>query len=147
MMTQRSVLKQSGQGLIEILIVCVLVTIACLSLMKFQAALSYKDSLALQRSDATILALNQLEELRDYQVLTTQTPYTAYSDIASGSATSTGVNTTYTITWTVTTVASPSYKVLNVAVTWQDKLNTTQTVTLTTNVAGGQPVFSATVLY
>jgi hypothetical protein len=37
--------------------------------------------------------------------------------------------------------------VLNVAVTWQDKLNTTQTVTLTTNVAGGQPVFSATVLY
>jgi Tfp pilus assembly protein PilV len=147
MTTHTSLDKQAGQGLIEILIVCILVTIACVSLMKFQATLSYKDSLALQRSDATILALSELESLRDYQVLTTQTPYTAYSNIASGTSTSIGVNTTYTLTWTVTTVAAPSYKVLSVVVTWNDKLGNGQSITLTTNVAGTQPVFSATVLY
>lgn len=139
--------KQSGQGLIEILIVCVIITIACVSLMKFQAALSYKDSLALQRSDATILALTELESLRDYQVLTTQSPYTAYANIASGSSTSTGTNTTYTITWTVNTVASPAYKTITVVVSWTDALSNAQSITLVTNVAGLTPVFSATVLY
>ncbi|MES2217504.1 MAG: hypothetical protein V4501_03735 [Pseudomonadota bacterium] len=147
MIKEPSLHKQSGQGLIEILIVCVIVTIACISLMKFQAALSYKDSLALQRSDATVLALSQLETLRDYQVLNTQSPYTAFSSIVSGSSTSVGTNTTYTITWTVTPVASPVYDSINVVVSWTDKVGTSQSVTLTTNVAGLTPVFSATVLY
>lgn len=139
--------KQQGQGLLEILIVAVIIVISCLSLMKFQAVLSYKDSLALQRSDATIMALTEIESLRDFQVLTTQTPYTAYSNIVSGTSTTTGVNATYTVTWTITTVAAPSYKVINVAVTWTDIRGVAQAVNLTTNVAGIVPVFSATVLY
>lgn len=139
--------QQAGQGLIEILIVCIVVIISCLSLMQFQAALSYKDSLALQRSDATVLAYSELETLRDFQVLNTQSPYTAYSGIASGSATSTGVNATYTITWTVTPVTTPLYKVLDVSVTWNDIRGTAQSIRLTTDVAGIEPVFSATVLY
>jgi Tfp pilus assembly protein PilV len=139
--------KQSGQGLIEILIVCIIVVICTVSLAIFQASLSYKDSLALQRSDATVLALSQLESLRDFQVLNTTSPYAAYSDIASGSSTSNGVNATYTITWTVTTVASPSYKVLDVSVTWNDLRGVGQVIRLTTNVAGVEPVFSATVMY
>jgi Tfp pilus assembly protein PilV len=139
--------RQRGQGLIEILIVCVIVIISCLSLMKFQAALSYKDSLALQRSDATILALTEIESLRDFQVLAVQSPYAAYSSIASGSATTTGVNATFTTTWTITPVVSPAYKVIDVVVSWNDIRGTAQSVHLTTNVAGIEPVFSATVLY
>jgi Tfp pilus assembly protein PilV len=139
--------KQEGQGLIEILVVAVIVIISSLSLMQFQASLSYKDSLALQRSDATILALTEIESLRDFQVLTTQTPYTAYSNIASGSSTVTGYNATFTITWTVTTTATPAYKVLDVLVTWNDIRGVAQTIHLTSNVAGIVPVFSATVMY
>jgi Tfp pilus assembly protein PilV len=147
MKTLASLNRQAGQGLIEILIVCVLITICCLSLAKFQAVLSYKDSLALQRADAVVLATSELETLRDFQVLSTQIPYAAYSNIASGTTTSTGINTTYTLTWTVTTVVAPAYKVISVVVAWTDKLNQAQSITLTTNVAGVQPVFSATVLY
>jgi Tfp pilus assembly protein PilV len=147
MKTLASLNRQAGQGLIEILIVCVLITICCLSLAKFQAVLSYKDSLALQRSDAVVLAMSELETLRDFQVLSTQVPYTAYSNIASGTSTSVGTNTTYTLTWTVTTVAAPAYKTISVVVAWTDNLSKAQSITLTTNVAGVQPVFSATVLY
>ena len=139
--------RQRGQGLIEILVVCVIVVISCLSLMQFQAALSYKDSLALQRSDATILALTEIESLRDFQTLAVQTPYAAYSSIASGSASTNGINATFLTTWTVTTNVSPAYKVLDVVVSWTDIRGTAQSVHLTTNIAGIEPVFSATVLY
>jgi Tfp pilus assembly protein PilV len=146
-MAKISWFAQRGQGLIEILIVACVIVICCISLMEFQATLSYRDSLALQRSDALVLAEHQIESLRDFDVLTTQAPYAAYSDIASGTSTSVGVNTTYSLSWTVTTTATPSYKTIDVTVTWNDLRNTSQSVRLTTRLAGLQPVFSATVMY
>jgi Tfp pilus assembly protein PilV len=139
--------QQSGQGLIEILIVSVIIIISSVALIQFQAMISYRDSLALQRSDATVLALQKIESLRDFQVLNTQTPYAAYSDIASGTGTSVGTNTTFTLTWTVTTNVTYSSKMIDVTVSWNDIRNIAQTITLSTEVAGLQPVFSATVLY
>jgi Tfp pilus assembly protein PilV len=138
---------QRGQGLIEILIVACVIVICSISLMEFQATLTYRDSLALQRSDALVLAEHQIEFLKDFDVLTTQSPYTAYADIASAAGTSVGVNTTFTITSTVTTVVTPSYKTIEVVVSWTDLRNTAQSVHLSTRVAGLQPVFSATVMY
>ena len=139
--------QQSGQGLLEILLVCLIVAIASVSLLQFQAGLAYRDSLALQRSDATILALSQIESLRDFQVLSTQAPYMAYSAIASGIAITSGANASYTITWTVTPFTAPTYKVLDVSVTWNDLRGKAQTIRLTSNIAGIEPVFSATILY
>jgi Tfp pilus assembly protein PilV len=139
--------QQYGQGLIEMLIVVVIVASCCMALFKFQMTLRYRDSLALQQSDATILALNKIESLRDFHVLTPQTPYAAYQDIVSGSSSTAGMNTTYTLTWTVTTNASPRYKVINVSVSWTDIRNNSQSVQLTTELAGIQPIFSASIIH
>jgi type IV pilus assembly protein PilV len=138
---------QQGQGLIEILITAVVIIIAVVALLNFQGNLAYNDSLVQARALATTLAEQKIEQLRDFNVLTTQSPYTAYQNIASGSSTYAGPTTTYTITWTVTTVASPSYKTLNVTVSWTDRRGISQSVQLVTDVAGIAPVISATVMY
>lgn len=139
--------KQKGQGLIETLIAAVIIISCVVALIRFQSRLAYHDSYTQQQSHATILALSKIESLRDFNVLNNQSPYTSYQGIASGTSTYTGTATTYTLTWTVTTVASPSYKTIDVTVSWTDRYGATQSVRLITNVAGIEPAYSATVMY
>jgi Tfp pilus assembly protein PilV len=135
-----------GEGLIETLICMLLIFGTIVSLMSFQATLAYNDDVSAQTSDATILAMNQLEKLRDFQVLNTTPGYTAYSSIVSGSSSPVGMNTTYTMTWTVTANTNPTYKNINVTVTWADRRAVSHSVTLSTNVAGIDPSYSSSVM-
>lgn len=135
-----------GQGLIEVLITLLIVVVGVLGIIRFQNYLAYNNSLAQQQGDATILAMQKIESLRDYQVLNTTSGYTAYQDIASGSTTSTGATTVYTITWTVTTNVNPTYKKIDVTVSWTDRNNISQSVRLVSQVAGVEPAFSAAIL-
>lgn len=129
----------SGMGLIETLIILLLVSIGVVSLIKYQHFLSYNDNTLQQQFDATILASKQMETLRDFQVLTTTAGYTAYADIGSGSSSQIVGNTSYTITYTVTTNASPPYKTINVVVSWTDRNNSSRSVTVSSQVAGVDP--------
>lgn len=138
--------RQAGQGLIETLIMTLIIFLVVVSLLSFEATLAYNDSLTAQRNDATLLAENELEKLRDFQVLNTLVPYTAFMSIVSGTATSVGVNTTYTITWTVTQTASPLYDTVNVTVTWSDRRGVAQSIELSTVIAGLDPTTSSSVM-
>lgn len=135
--------SSSGFGLVEVLLVILFVSIAAVSLMKYQQYLSYITDNAKQQSDASILASKQMENLRDFQVLTTTAGYTAYANIASGSSSATVGNTAYAIAWTVTTNASPAYKTINVTVSWTNRFNNAQSIQLSSQVAGVDPALGA----
>lgn len=139
--------QQKGQGLIEALIAFVIIAISVVALIRFQSGLAFRDSLAQQQSDATLLATAKIESLRDFHVLAPQSPYIAYQSMASGTSSSIGTSATFTIAWTVTTTASPSYKTIDVIVSWLDRRAVARSIRLVTIVAGIEPSFSATVMY
>jgi Tfp pilus assembly protein PilV len=138
--------KISGEGLIEIMIALLIMAGCVIALLRFQLSVVYNDSISQQRSEANLLAIKRLEILRDFQVLSTQSPYAAYQDIVSGVSTVVGSGATYTVTWTVTNYSNPTYKNLNVNVTWTDRYNVSVSVLMISNVAGIDPKQSAVII-
>lgn len=145
-MPKYSLIIQRGQGLIDMILVVLFIAVGVIAMVKFQNYLAYSTNTAQQRSDASLLASNQIEILRDFEVLTTQTGYSAYQDIASGSYNTTVGNTTYSVVSTVTPNTTPIYKNIDVTVSWTDRLNGTQSVRLITQVAGIDPAYSARIM-
>jgi Tfp pilus assembly protein PilV len=143
-MTPNRLTLSSGQGLIETLIIILFVGVSVVAMITFQHKLNYSTSFARQQNDAAIATLNEIETLRDYSVLNTTAGYVAYSNIASGAAATTINNTTYTSTWTITTVASPAYKTIDVTTTWNDYYGASQSIRIITNVAGTDPSTAST---
>lgn len=135
-----------GQTIVEALVTFVIIAIAAVALIKFQNYLLYDNSLAQQKSEATILAVKETETLRDFQVLNNQSGYTSYQSIASGNTTTTVNNTSYTVTWTVTSNSNPTYKVIDVTTSWTDRYNGAQSIRITTDVAGIDPSYSSSVM-
>lgn len=136
---------KKGQTLIEALITIVLISVGVIALIRFQNYLAYNNSVAQQKAEATVLATKQTETLRDFQVLNNTSGYTSYQSIATGSSTVNGTTATYTITWTVTTTASPAYKNIAVTVSWTDRNNQSNSVQLVSNIAEVDPANSASV--
>lgn len=132
-----------GQGLIEIMMTVLIITGSVLALLRFQSYLAYSNDVANQRATAAQLALNQIETLRDYSALTGTN---SYANIASGSSTYTGTSATYSLTWTVTPYTNPTYKTINVTVSWTDRYGTAQSAQLTSIVAQLDPSYSATIM-
>lgn len=139
MMRNSTLGKALGQGIVESLLVVLFISISVLVLVNFQHYLSFSTNLTQQQVDANTLAIKEIETLYDFQVLSPTSGYIAYSSIASGSGSATVGNTTYTITWTVTWNTSPTYKTLNVTVSWTDRTGTARSVQLVSNVAGLDP--------
>ena len=138
--------KPAGQTLIEVLITILIIGVGVIALLLYQNYLSYDFSVAKQRNDATALATNQIEILRDFHVIDDTTGYDSYQDIASGTSTATISNTIYTLTWTVTAFTNPTYKRIDVSVQWTDRNAGAQTVRLVSIVAGVDPLYSAIVM-
>lgn len=132
-----------GQGLIEVLLTLLILAGTTIALIRFQANLSYSNGVAQEIADATQLGVKQIETLRDFTVLTGSP---SYQTIASGTSTVTGSETTYTLTWTVTTFTNPNYKSLDVTISWTDRRGVARTVRLISQVAGINPANSAAII-
>lgn len=141
---KRHPFSQQGQGLIETLAVFLFVSISIVALIQFQHYLSYSTNVTQQQADAILAATNQIEILRNYSVITPQTGYIDYQSIVSGTGTSNLNNTTYNLTWTVTTATN--YKTLDITVTWTDRQNVNQSVRLVTQVSQTDPALSAAIM-
>lgn len=135
-----------GQTLIEVLISLLFVTMGALALVRFQNDLAYDMNLAQQKAEAMLLAVSKIETLRDFQVLNNTAGYTSYQSIASGASTSTGNTAAYTITWTVTSFANPTYKNVSVVVSWTDRYGSAQSVQHVTNIVGIDPQYSSVIM-
>jgi Tfp pilus assembly protein PilV len=135
--------SQAGIGLIETLLTLLIIAGTAIALLRFQNYLAYSDNMTQQQADAIQLAINEIEILRDFTVLTGTN---SYQNIASGSGSSVGVNTTYNLVWTITNNTSPNYKVINVTVSWTDRYGTSHSVAETSQVAGIDPSFSIAIM-
>ena len=145
-MNAKSIKYINGQTLIEVLITLVFISIAVVSLIKFQNYLSYDNSLSQQKGNATIIAQSKLDSLSDFQVYNDTSGYTSYQSITSGSSTVSGTSTTYNLSWTVTSNTNPTYKTIDVTVSWTDRRGATQSVRLVRRVAGIEPSKSGAVM-
>ncbi|VVC75583.1 hypothetical protein AQUSIP_08730 [Aquicella siphonis] len=142
-MNPSSEAQQLGQGLIETLMIVLFISVSILALIRFQHYLSYSTSYTQQQTVANLLAANKIEQLRDYQVINTTGGYAAYQDIASGSSSTTIGSATYSLAWTISSNTSPTYKTIDVTVTWTDRQGSTQAVRLVSRVASIDPAVSA----
>lgn len=138
--------KIAGQTLIETMITLVFISVSVIALVRFQNYLAYSSNTAQQKSEAVILANKQQEILRDFQVLNNTAGYTSYQSIASGTSTVAATTTTYTLTWTVTSYTNPTYKTIDVVVSWVDRYNNSLSIEMVTNVAGIDPTVSAAIM-
>lgn len=132
-----------GEGLIEIMLTLLLIGVGVVALMRFQNYLAYSNSVSKQQSEASLLALSQIESLRDYQVLNTLSGYYAYQDIDTGSSTATGTDASYALSWTVTPYTNPTYKTIDISVSWTDRRGDSQSTRLITHVARIDPATEA----
>lgn len=135
--------SQRGIGLLETLLIVIFVSIGIVGIMKYQHNLTYSTNTTQQQANATLVALNKIEQLRDFTTLNTTAGYTAYSDIATGTSTQTVGNTSYSLSWTITSNASPSYKTIDITVSWTDRAGGSQSIRLVTRIAGVDPLNSA----
>jgi Tfp pilus assembly protein PilV len=138
--------KDRGQTLIEALITVLILGVGIIALIRFQNYLSYDTSLAQQKAAALIVADKKIESLMDFQVLNDTPGYTSYQSVATGSSTDTVGNTTYNLSWTITSNTNPTYKTVDLTVTWTDRRNATQSIRVVTRISGVEPSNSAVVM-
>jgi len=140
--------RTRGVSLVEALVALAVMAIGMLGLVGVQSSLRANSDAAKQRSEAVRLAQEAIEEWRAFAVLQSTAGVTDYQDIAAGTTTDpviNGSNATFTRSRTVTTMPAPrAGKSLRVDVTWQDRAGETQSVQLTTVIAGIAPELAAT---
>ena len=137
----------SGQGLIEVLMTVLFIGIAVLALVRFQNYLGYNNAIAQQTIDAIIIAERQMEILRDFQVKNNTSGYTSYQSIVSGTGSSTTISVVYSISWTSgETLYNTPYKSAIVTVSWTDRYNVAQSVTLDSRIVGVEPSTSSMIM-
>lgn len=132
-----------GQGIIELMATFLIIAMSVSALVYFQNNLAFANSLTQQQQTALSLATSQIETLRDFKTLTGAN---SYQSISSGTSSITNLNTTYAMSWTVTTNTNPNYKTIDLSISWTDRRNTNQTLRLITIVGGTDPSYSGTIM-
>jgi type IV pilus modification protein PilV len=131
--------RHSGRGfsLIEALIALLVVSFGMLAIASFQLTLNRNGDLAKQRSEATRLAQQKMEQLRAYARVDTHTGtphiFNYTDDVVSSAAAeviSANTNAQFSRTWVVTPNATDTEKWINVMVDWTDRVGAPQRVQL-----------------
>jgi type IV pilus modification protein PilV len=141
--------QQRGVSLIEALVAMAVMSIGMLGLVGLQTSLRSTSDVAKQRSEAVRLAQERVEEARAFVYLDTTANVADYTDMTEGTVDETLVrtNATYLRQRTVTTLPSPRKgKTVQVNVSWTDRTGQTQSVQLSTVVAGIAPELAATLV-
>jgi type IV pilus modification protein PilV len=140
MNARRAISNSGGFTLIEALVALVILSFGLLAVAGFQMQLSRGSDLAKQRTQATRLAQEKIEELRSFEQLTAQGGKFTYADLATGTdAQQTVGNMAYTRSWTVSGNATSPYRTASVTVAWNDRANDAQTVNLISIVSRSDP--------
>ncbi len=138
-----------GVSLLEALVAMGVMAFGILGVMGMQLTLRSNADMAKQRSQATRIAQEQMEQWRSYSVLDPTGLHRAYSNVTTPLAstlTPPGSNTTYQVTGQVTESAQASYKTMLVEVAWTDRNNETQKVSLTSLMGKVHPELSASLV-
>ncbi len=138
--------KQRGITFLEVLIALVVLGAGVVALVKFQGDLMRNRIELSQETEALMLAQDQMESLRYYQVLPTTAGYIAYQDKVTGTTSVVKTTATYTVAWTITSFTAPDYLTAVVTVTWTDPMNISQTTKLDSIIGKIDPAVSGSVM-
>ena len=137
-----------GVSLIEAMVALAVMAFGMLSLVGVQATLRLNNDLAKQRTEATLIATEEIEGLRNYSSLLPATNRVAWSAIdnltvAAYTPPESIGNTSYRVERSVTTIAASRQKIIKVEVSWPDRTGITQRVTLDAVIWGAAPELSS----
>ena len=142
-------LLRRGVSLVEALVALAVMAFGMLALVGVQATMRLNSDVAKQRGEATRIATEEIERLRGFAtiaVVANEATYASYDGMTSGTPAydaAGGIgNTTYTITRTVITAAGSPHKSIAVRVSWTDRSNQAQSVTLETAISGTNPALA-----
>lgn len=135
-----------GFTLLEALVALLVMSFGMLAIAGFQANLSRSSDLAKQRTEAMRLAQQKMESLRTYAKVTTDssTPHVVnYTDDVISSTVATQEthtsNATFLTTWTATSNTTDTEKRIWINVSWTDRANDAQNVSLVSVISKFDP--------
>ena len=145
---------QRGITLLEALIALLVLAFGLLTFAALQARLRINSDIAKQRTEAVRIAQEDLENFRAFGTLAADAGVAnnfAYSQIATAAAqktvdasdVSTATNTTYTLTRSIVNDPVADLRDLQIRVSWTDRENVNQQVTLRSFIAGIDPLLAA----
>ncbi len=144
--------RSRGVSLIEAMVALAVMAFGMLSLVGVQTTMRLNNDLAKQRSEATWIATEEIEKMRNFKSLLSDpaNPNTAWADIETERITDPYIppnnigNTSYRVVRRANTpVPANLQKIVQVDVSWSDRTGVVQHVVLDTVIAGADPVLSA----
>lgn len=141
--------SHTGVSLVEALVAMAVMAFGMLALVGVQATLRFNADVARQRSEASRLAAQDIEQLRSFTAVDAAsagggTNWDAIADHTEDLAIVIA-NTTYHLQRDTAAPAGSAHKVLSVTVTWDDRQGNTQKIVMRDVVAGASPVLGALV--
>ncbi|HEY6354865.1 MAG TPA: prepilin-type N-terminal cleavage/methylation domain-containing protein, partial [Burkholderiaceae bacterium] len=138
-----------GVSMVEAMVALAIMAFGMLAVVGVQSTLRLNADIAKQRSEATRLAQEKLDEWRSFTVIDAAPPQAAWADIADSVSTVAGSNATYEVKREVVTTIDPPAKVIRVTVSWSDRAaadanDKNQRVTLASSIAAAAPGLSGT---
>ena len=131
-----------GVSLVEAMVALAVMAFGMLAVVGVQSTLRLNADIAKQRTEATRIAQQKLDEWRSFTVIDTVPPagQTAWTAIADDVSTVPGSNATYEVRREVVTSVDPPAKVIRVTVSWSDRAaadanDKNQRVTLASSIA------------
>ena len=137
-MNKLSCQRQRGFSLIEALISLLVMGFGMLAIAAFQISLSRNADVAKQRTEATRLAQEKVEQLRSFGNLTAYSNQMVNSTVGTQETITT--NATYTRTWGVSASgAVDTGRAIQVSVNWTDRAGAAQVVQLVSAISASDP--------
>lgn len=130
---------QRGFTILEALIAMAVIAFGLMGVAGIQALMARNTDVAKQRSEATRLAQQQIEQMRSFGSIAAVAGQVAWDTLANGSDTLT-TNTTYTRAWTIAGSASDPMRRVSVNVAWTDRVGEANSVTLNSVISKTDPI-------
>ena len=138
--------RRQGVSLVEALVAMAIMSIGMLALVGVQSTMRMNSDLAKQRTEATRIASEEIEQMRSFisMAAVPGQPGVSYDEIAGrvveGYQSPGGIgNTTYRVDRKVTANTDSAQKIISVQVQWKDRTNQTQTVTVDSTIGATDP--------
>jgi Tfp pilus assembly protein PilV len=137
-LTSKRCFRRRGFALIEAAIALLIVALGLLTVGATFLKLSRSEDLARQTGEATRLVQERIETMRSYTRITDAGGVVSWNGLASGTDTITG-NVDYTRSWTLGGSSGDTMRPLVVAVSWVDRSNEAQSVSMSTVISRIDP--------
>ncbi len=140
--------SQRGFSLIEALVALLVMSFGMLAVAGFQINLSLNSDVAKQRTEATRLTQQKIEQLRTFDRLVTNSadPDNSYIDSMVSSTetiSSNATNTVFTRSWVISTAATPDTgRSIQVTVAWTNRSGTAEQVQLFSYISATDPALN-----